>query len=87
MIMSFYTYLRNNLNDCDIQNFIHEYPLIFQHLPDEVMSCKRIKSYIDHDDNNMIKNALFTKIWLDYFKWKLYYDDDDLNLHNYYIGR
>lgn len=78
--MSFYEYLKKNLNDDnDVKLLVHEYPFIFQQLPNQVLNCKKIKHILNHhnyDDYFIYKDRLFSKIWLKYFKWKLLYNND-----------
>lgn len=73
--MSFCKYLREHTQDNDINLFIREYPFIFQQIPDEIMSCKKIKSYLHYNNYYDIcyvyRDRLFSKIWMKYFKWKL----------------
>lgn len=77
--MSFYKYLNTNIkDDDDIKLLINYYPSIFEQLPDKVLNCKKIKHFINHNNNNyFLKDKLFLKIWMKYFKWKLLYNNTE----------
>jgi len=69
--MSFYSYLKNNLNNDDVQDLLKRYPDIFKEIPDKKMNSDKIKKYIKY---NVYDKKVFLNAWMNYFKWILLYE-------------
>lgn len=69
---------RQAKNRCinNVNNFIKKYPGILSILPDEIMNSKKVKCFLSkHYDNIYFDKNIFLNVWMEYFYWKLRYNN------------
>jgi hypothetical protein len=86
MKITFYEYLKI-FNNYNLEyKFIQLYPNIFNIIPDEIMSYKKLKDILKEHIPYIEYNILFKDVWLNYFKYNLI-SDNEVIIDNYCIGR